>query len=299
MLDWDKLRVFHAVAKTQNITRAGEELGLSQSAVSRQIQGLEDQLKTSLFHRRSRGLLLTEQGELLMQTATDIFQKLSRTESALHEMTEKPSGKLRITVPIALGTILIIPMIKEFHALYPDIQLELIIDDRAVDVSMREADIAIRLYESKEPNVIQRKLAEFNNAIYASNNYLRDNGTPKSLANLDSHTVIGYAAEGSSQPFNDVNWLLHTAQKQGTPITPSISMNSMVGILRAVKSDIGIAALPDFVVRRARNVTKVLPNIEGPKLEAYLVYPEDMRGSRRIRAFRHFLRRKIAEMGIA
>jgi DNA-binding transcriptional LysR family regulator len=299
MLDWDKLRVFHAVAKAQNITRAGEELGLSQSAVSRQIQALEDQLKISLFHRRSRGLLLTEQGELLMKTANDIFQKLNRTETALYEMTEKPSGKLRITVPIAIGTILIIPMIKEFHKLYPDIQLELIIDDRAVDISMREADIAIRLYESREPNVIQRQLASFNNAIYASNDYLRENGVPATLEELQHHTLIGYAAEGSAQPFGDVNWLIHEAQRQGYPITPAISMNSMVGMLRAVKSDIGIAALPDFVVRRARKVSSILPQIEGPTLEAYLVYSEDMRGSRRIRAFRKFLMRKIAEMGIA
>ena len=110
-MDWDKLRVFHAVGEAGSFTPAGEALNLSQSAVSRQIGALEESLGVPLFHRHARGLILTEQGELLYQTTRDVFSKLTSVQSMLSESTEKPTGPLRITTTMAFGSIWLTPRI--------------------------------------------------------------------------------------------------------------------------------------------------------------------------------------------
>ncbi len=294
MIDWDKLRVFYSVAQHKNITKSAAELRLNQSSVSRQIAALEEQLKTPLFHRRPRGLLLTEQGELLLSTVSDFFQKLNATENALLELEEKPRGEFRVSIPVAIGTVWMVPMIKEFMQLYKDVRLQLIVEDRESDLSMREADAAVRFYPSKQPDLIQRQIFTLHSAVYASNDYLRKRGTPKRLEDLKDHTLIAYA-EGVQPPFQDVNWLYRHAEKEGVRLEPTLSINSLYGMLRAVKSGIGIAPLPDYMVERARRVSRILDDIEGPTIEGYFVYPADMKNSKRVRAFFNFMIRKIAE----
>src|SRR3712207_3804756 len=157
-MDWDKLRVFHAVAEAGSFTHAGETLNLSQSAVSRQISALEESLGVPLFHRHARGLILTEQGELLHRTARDVFAKLSMTEAMLTESREHPKGPLRVTTTVAFGSTWLTPRINEFLSIYPDIQLTLLFDDNELDLAMREADIAIRMNTPRQPDLIQRHL---------------------------------------------------------------------------------------------------------------------------------------------
>src|SRR5204863_5423976 len=128
-MDWDKLRVFHAVAEAGSFTHAGEALNLSQSAVSRQISALEESLSVPLFHRHARGLILTEQGELLYRTAREVFAKLSMTEAMLSESREHPRGPLKVTATVAFGSTWLTPRIREFLTIYPDIQLSLLLDD--------------------------------------------------------------------------------------------------------------------------------------------------------------------------
>lgn len=297
MIDWDKLRVFHTVAQTKNITRAAEELQVNQSSISRQITALEKQLNSPLFHRRPRGLVLTEQGEVLLHTVSEFFQKLSATESALLEIEERPIGELRITLPVAIGTVWLMPMLKEFLQLYPDIQLILIVEDREVDLSSREADAAIRFYPSKQPDLIQRQIFSLGSGIYASHDYLNKRGTPHSLEDLKHHTLIGYT-EDRHPPFQDINWLYKTAARKGVELRPTICINSLYGMLRAVKSGMGIAPLPDYMLDRAKRVSRILDSLDGPVIEGYFVYPADMKNSKRIRAFYNFLLRKISETRI-
>ncbi|MBY0354494.1 MAG: LysR family transcriptional regulator [Rickettsiales bacterium] len=294
MLDWDKLRIFYTVAQTSNITKAGETLGLSQSAVSRQITALEEQLKTPLFHRRSRGLILTEQGEMLQRTVAEFFQKLSATENALMEVSERPQGKLRVTVPVALGTIWLIPLIKEFNVQYPEIHISLIVDDRELDLSMREADVALRLYPSRQPDLVQKQLITIHSSLYASNDYLRVHGMPSSLEELKQHRIIAYH-DGSGEDMTGMNWLIPEAAKEGIELEPYFSVNNVYGILRALKSGMGVAALPDYMVARTKHVSQILDAIHGPPVEAYIVYPMDLKNSRRIRAFRNFVESKLTE----
>ncbi|MFV0322267.1 MAG: LysR family transcriptional regulator [Alphaproteobacteria bacterium] len=142
-MDWDKLRIFYAVAEAGSFTKAGEKLNLSQSAVSRQISGLEDSLQITLFHRHARGLLLTEQGELLYKTVRNIYSQLTLAEGRLKEAKERPSGPLRITTTTALGTIFLTRYINECIELYPDIDVSFLLTDEDLDISLGLADVAL------------------------------------------------------------------------------------------------------------------------------------------------------------
>ncbi|WP_334177204.1 LysR family transcriptional regulator, partial [Pseudoxanthobacter sp.] len=157
-MDWDKLRIFHAAAQAGSFTHAGEMLNMSQSAVSRQVGALEQELGIPLFHRHARGLLLTEQGDLLFRTARDVMMKLDAVQARLADSREKPSGVLRVTTTVGLGTSWLTSRIHEFLEIYPDVELQVILDDSELDLAMRQADVAIRLRQPVQPDLIQRRL---------------------------------------------------------------------------------------------------------------------------------------------
>jgi DNA-binding transcriptional LysR family regulator len=293
-MDWDKLRIFHSVAEAGSFTHAGDTLNLSQSAVSRQISALEDSLRTPLFHRHARGLILTEQGELLYRTVRDVFLKLAAAEAQISESKEKPSGLLRVTTPVALGSVWLTPRLKEFVELYPDIHLNLLVDDSELDLGMREADCAIRTTTPRQPDLVQRHLLTIHVHVFASPAYLKKFGVPKTAADLDSHKIIVYG-EDPRPPFPGVNWLLEAGAKPGHRRQPALMVNNIYAILRAVENGIGIAAFPDYMAHESTKIVQVLPELEGPTYEAYFVYPEELRNSKRIAVFRDFLVRKVAE----
>jgi DNA-binding transcriptional LysR family regulator len=293
-MDWDKLRVFHAVAEAGSFTHAGETLNLSQSAVSRQISALEESLSVPLFHRHARGLILTEQGELLFRTAREVFAKLSMAEGLISESKDRPKGPLKITTTVAFGSIWLTPRIREFTDLYPEIQVALLVDDSELDLSMREADVAIRMSPPRQPDLIQRHLVSVLVHVYAAPEYIRKYGAPQRADDLESHRIIIYG-EDSRPPTAGVNWLIDAGTKPGQERRPILSVNNTYGMLRAVMSGIGIAALPDFVAREHNELVRVLPEVTGPPTEAYFVYPEELRTSKRISVFRDFLLRKVAE----
>ena len=293
-MDWDKLRIFHAVAEAGSFTHAGEALNLSQSAVSRQIGALEESLKVSLFHRHARGLILTEQGELLYRTAHEVFAKLAMTEAQLTESKDKPKGQLKVTATVALGSTWLTPRMGEFLEIYPDVDVDLVLDDRELDLSMREADVAIRMAPPRQPELVQRHLLTVNLHIYASPGYIKKYGAPKNTEEIDGHRVIVYGEE-ARPPVQDVNWLLKVGRPDGKPRRAVLTVNNVYAILRATQSGLGLAALPEFMTHGASNLVQVLPELEGPRIDAYFVYPEELRSSKRIQVFRDFLLRKVAE----
>jgi DNA-binding transcriptional LysR family regulator len=293
-MDWDKLRVFHAVAEAGSFTHAGESLNLSQSAVSRQISALEESLSVPLFHRHARGLILTEQGELLFRTAREVFAKLAMAEGLISESKDRPKGPLKITTTVAFGSIWLTPRIREFLDLYPEIQVSLVVDDSELDLSMREADVAIRMSPPRQPDLIQRHLVSVQVHIYASNDYVQKYGAPKRPEELEEHRVIVYG-EDTRPPVPGVNWLLEVGTKPGQDRRPILTVNNTYGMLRAIMSGLGVAALPDFVASEQNGLVRILPEISGPPNEAYFVYPEELRTSKRISVFRDFLLRKVAE----
>jgi DNA-binding transcriptional LysR family regulator len=292
-MDWDKLRVFHTVALHKSLTKAGQALHLSQSAVSRQIQGLEERMGIALFHRHARGLVLSEQGEILFKTVAEMVAKLEVTEIALAENTAKPKGPFKLTAPAAFTNLWLTRQMAEFTRLYSDIEVTLLADDRELDLTLREADAAIRMYPARHPDLVQKPLMQFSNSLFASNDYLRDHGIPTMLTDLKDHKLLGFEG-GLSQPFAEVNWLFTSPEAKQLGLKPHFRANSLMALRTAVKQGIGIAALPDYLMYRARHISKVLPQIERPKTQAYYIYPMELKNSKRVNVFRNFITQKIA-----
>jgi DNA-binding transcriptional LysR family regulator len=293
-MDWDKLRIFHAVAEAGSFTHAGEKLNLSQSAVSRQISTLEESLGVSLFHRHARGLLLTEQGEMLQKAAKDIFGKLSMIEGQIVDSRQKAEGPLRITTTEFIGSTWLAPRLKQLREENPDIQTTLLMDDRILNLSMREADAAIRLYKPEQPDLVQRHLATIHFHVYGARSYLEKHGAPADVKALRRHTLIGYP-ENSPPPFSDPNWLLRIAGADPEENQNLLMMNSLYAMYEAARSGAGLAMLPDYLAQADGALQMVLPDMQPPGVEMYFVYPEERRHSQRIAIFRDFLVSRIAE----
>jgi len=293
-MDWDKLKIFHTVAEASSFTKASTILNLSQSAISRQIQSLEQGLKLKLFERHARGLVLTDNGEYLFQAAHEIISKLRDVESTLSGQKNKLNGKLTVTTVVSFGTTWLTPRIKEFMDLHPEIEVELIFDDKELDLSTREADVAIRMRRPKQLNLIQKKFVDFNYHIYGSNKYLEKNGYPKILKDLDNHKFITYG-RGAPSPVYNPDWVLKLGVKEGKKRKSAMKVNSVYGLLLAVQSGVGLAALPDYITHNIPNLTKVLPDETGKPTETHFVYPASLKNNARLMAFRNFIFSKVSE----
>ena len=291
-MNWDKLKIFHAVAEAGNFTKATYALNLSQSAISRQIQSLERDLKTHLFERHARGLSLTENGEYLFKTAHEVISKLKDVETTLVDKKDKPTGKLTVTTVVSFGTTWLTPRIQEFMKLYPEIEIELIFDDKELDLSTRQADIGIWMRRPKKLNYIQKKLIDINYHIYGSVKYLEEYGHPKNISDLNKHKFISYGKGAPSPAFNP-DWALKLGVKDNKKRKPIMKVNSIYGLLLAVQSGVGLASLPDYITVNVPNIIKILPQTEGPKSEAHFVYPQSLKNVARVIAFRNFLYSKI------
>ena len=293
-MDWDKLRIFHAVAEAGSFTHAGERLNLTQSSVSRQISGLEEDLGVPLFHRHARGLKLTEQGETLYRTAQEIASKLTTAEALVTDSMERPRGPLRVTTTVAFGSMWLTERLKDFLEMYPEIEVSLILREDELNLSMRQADIAIRLSMPQQPDLIQRHLFDLHHGAFASPAYLEQFGMPHSLNDLEAHRLIAYD-ETYHPPFTNINWLLDAGLDSGFQRKPVLRVNNIYAMYRAAAAGMGIASMPDYMVGLTSGLVPVLPKLTGPSHKAYFVYPEEMRNSRRVAVFRDFLLRRIEE----
>jgi DNA-binding transcriptional LysR family regulator len=288
-MDWDKLKVFHAAAEAGSFTHAGEQLGLSQSAVSRQVSALEQELSVSLFHRHARGLILTEQGELLYRTAHEVFMKLEAARTKLTDSRERPNGDLRVTTTPGIGLHWLIPRLGEFIDLYPDIRIDLLVTDEELDLSMRQADVGIRMRQPSQPDLIQRKLFSVRFHAFASPEYLKRFGTPQSLADLDQHRIVllGGGPVPSYMAQNR-NWLAESGRNGKGPRTPLLTVNNVIGLMQACQKNLGIALLPDYLVEDS-GLVQLFGEGDQIALDCFFVYPEELKSVARVQVFRDFL----------
>lgn len=287
-MDWDKIRIFYNVAEAGSFTRAGDELGLSQSAVSRQISALERDLKAPLFHRHARGLILTEQGDLLYRAARDMRMRLETTQARLTETSEKPSGTLKVTTTVGLGSFWLSQRISEFMDLYPDVRVELILTNEELDLSMREADVAIRMRRPAQPDLIQRRLFTIHYHTYASRDYIKKHGEPATLADLDEHRLVSFGGDEPSHLLA-VHWLANAGREPDSPRPYHLLVNNILALKYAIKTGSGIGTLPDYAVSDDPDLVQVIRETEMPSLDSYLVYAEEMKSVARVQAFRDFL----------
>ncbi|MGH2340204.1 LysR family transcriptional regulator [Segnochrobactraceae bacterium EtOH-i3] len=293
-MDWDKLRIFHAAAQAGSFTHAGDALGMSQSAVSRQVSALELELGVPLFHRHARGLILTEQGDLLFRTARDVMLKLDAVQTRLTDSKEKPTGVLRVTTTVGLGSAWLTTRIHEFLNLYPDVSVHLLLDDDELDLSMREADVAIRLRQPQQPDLIQRKLYTLRFHIYAAPAYLKRYGSPRTLEEIDNHRIVTFGEAGSSY-LRDMNWLETAGRPPDRPRRPVFRVNNVPAMKRAVQLSIGIALLPDYMIEPDSGLVQLIPEADLPVYQTFFVYPAELKNTARVRAFRDFLVAKAEE----
>lgn len=291
-LDWDKLRVFHAAAEAGSFTHAAETLRLSQSAISRQVSALEQDVGVALFHRHARGLVLTEQGEMLYQTAHEVLMKLENVRDRLTEAKDRPSGPLRVTTTVGLGSGWLTERVQEFLDLYPEIQLQLILANEELDLTMRQADCAIRLRQPQQPDLIQRKLFTVHFHLYASPSYIAKYGQPDSIAELDKHRIVTFGEPVPSQ-LADMNWLETAGLPDGQRRATTLQINNIMSIRAAVMLGAGIAMLPDYMVEKDSGLVRLLPETETetevPSFDTYFCYPDAMKNQVKLHVFRDFL----------
>ena len=294
-MDWDKLRIFHAVAEAGSFTHAGDVLNLSQSAVSRQISALEEALQVPLFHRHARGLILTEPGEAMNRTVREVFAKLAMTEALLTESKEKAAGRLKVTTTTGFGSMWLTPRLPAFLRTNPDVSITLILEDGDLDLGMREADVAIRMHPPRQPDLVQRHLADIHMPACASPAYLEAAGTPSGLDELDEHKLVLF---GSYQPpAPDINWLATAGKVNGQKRSSTFEVNNFAAMADAIEAGLGIGSLPHYIVNERPGLKKILSQVKSPVIEAYFVYPEELRTSKRVAVFRDFLLTEMPSRG--
>ncbi|SFA78971.1 transcriptional regulator, LysR family [Poseidonocella pacifica] len=300
-MDWDKLRIFHAVAAAGSLTHAGDVLHLSQSAVSRQIRALEESLGATLFHRHARGLILTEQGELLFDATAAMAKRLDTAAARIRDSEEEVFGELRVTTTVGFGTLWLAPRLTKFYEQYPDLNIDLMLEERVLDLPMREADVAIRMKEPSQADLIRKRLMSVHMRLYASPGYVERVGVPEKVEDLGNYRLISQnvtaTQAGAGAQLIQNLWAYD--------IPSRLMVNNYFGVLQAVLNDLGIGVLPKYLVDEFPQLIRVLPEVESTEIPVFLAYPEELRQSRRIAAFRDFVqdeimahRRKLRDTGL-
>ncbi|MEM7295453.1 MAG: LysR family transcriptional regulator [Pseudomonadota bacterium] len=290
-MDWDKLRIFHAVADAGSLTHAGETLHLSQSAVSRQIRGLEEALGATLFHRHARGLILTEQGELLFDATAAMNKRLEAASARIKDSAEEVFGELRVTTTIGFGSLWLAPRLSELFALYPELNVDLLLEERVLDLPMREADVAIRMKEPSQADLIRKRLMTVRMRLYATKAYVNLYGAPQDISDLRQHRLVAQNL-GTTQAAAGERL---TQELLTYKVQSRLNVNNYFGVLQAVLNNLGIGVLPDYVIDDLPELQQVLPMVESAEVPVFLAYPEELRHSKRIGAFRDFVQDQIAE----
>lgn len=288
-MDWDKLRVFHAVAAAGSLTHAGDNIHLSQSAVSRQIRALEESLNTTLFHRHARGLILTEQGELLFDATKSMSKRLEAASARIRDSEDEVFGELRVTTTMGFGSLWLAPRLSTLFLQYPDLNIDLMLGERVLDLPMREADVAIRMKEPSQADLVRKRLMSIQLCLYANKAYLQKNKVPKALNELRSHRIIFQNVRSEQVAAGEtlVKELLSYDLKK------ILTVNNYFGVLQAVKNGLGIGVLPDYVAIDNPELVRILPEFSSNVVPIFLAYPEELRQSKRIAAFRDFVVNEI------
>ena len=288
-MDWDKLRIFHAVADAGSLTHAGDKLNLSQSAVSRQVRALEESLNATLFHRHARGLILTEQGELLFDATSAMSRRLDTASARIRDSEEEVFGELRVTTTTGFGTLWLAPRLRKLYEKYPDLKVDLMLEERVLDLPMREADVAIRMKEPSQADLIRKKLMMIRMHLYATPDYLANNAAPQEIEDIKSHRLICQNTN-SDQVGAGRSLVQHLLTHD---VRSLLTVNNYFGVLQGVLQDLGIGVLPNYVTQEFPDLVQVLPELTSADVPVFLAYPEELRQSKRVSAFKDFVQDEI------
>lgn len=294
-MDLNRLHIFQIVAKEQSLTGAGSALELSQSAVSRHMSQLEQDLECKLFLRHARGLSLTEEGELLYRTINKISALLNTTESLLNDYKETVSGTLKIAATTAVATVWLPKRLPLFMNKYPNLKLEFILTDGDIDFSTREADVAIRFANNAPQynDLIIESLFKVRFNVYGSKIYFDRYSMPLKKEELSQHRLIVYGTKNAT-PANFINILLKLGAKIGDERKPYIEVANAFGILECVRAGLGLGLIADYIARDYPELIPVFENVIPKSDELIMIYPKHLKTSKRILALSQFLKEVVS-----
>ena len=285
MFDWNDLRAFLAVARGGSTLAGSKALGVNQTTVARRIESLEQALGFKLFERGQTGSRLTEAGQAMIPDAENVERAAIRFANQAAGQMRGVSGALRLTTNELIANTLVIPALVEFRKLHPDVQVDLVITDRTLDLENGEADLAIRTSQAlAESDLVARKICDHDLAMFCSRDYAARRGVPATLDQVKDHDLIGMTNDaGESGPAS--GWM---AQITGgkSPVTRSNSMSSMV---HAVKAGLGIGVLPCLIGDPDRDLVRCSEAIAEARASSWIVTRRELKDTPRVRAFIDFM----------
>lgn len=289
-MNWQRLKVFHQVARVGSFTNAATQMNISQSSLSRTIMQLEHELKTRLFHRLPHGLELTPQGQSLYTVTTRMFYEAEAVENLFTQEKNNPEGLLRIITTTSLASMWLPYYALGFHEKYPDMRLVITGNDDNLDLNLRQADVSIRTFISHQPDLIQNYLITFTPKFFASRDYLKKHGEPKTIEELDNHRLLTYADYHIHPYGNSLHWILNAGRTTDTLRKPFLRVNTGPGLLKMAEQGVGILAMSDqYPAVQESSLVPILQGYEGPGTKLYYSYPKQMKGFKRIEVLNAYL----------
>jgi DNA-binding transcriptional LysR family regulator len=289
-MNWDRLKVFHQVARAGSFTNAAFLMHISQSALSRTIKQLEHELKTNLFHRLPHGLELTPQGKNLYTVTTRMFYEAEAIENLFSQEKNDPVGLLRIITTTSLASMWLPYYALGFSEKYPDMRLVITGNDDNLDLNLRQADVSIRTFIPHQPDLIQNHLITFTPKFFASRDYLKKHGEPKTIEDLDNHRLLTYADYHVHPYGNSLHWILNAGITTDTLRKPFLRVNIGPGLLKMAEQGVGILAMSNqYPAVQEASLVPILQEYEGPGTKLYYSYPKQMKGFKRIEVLNTYL----------
>lgn len=297
-MDWDKLKLFYITAKIGNISKAARELNVTQSALSRRISSLEEDLGTQLLNRHLRGVTLTSQGKAIFPELEKAFNKLESLNQIIQSMDNTLAGDLRIASNFGFIDTWLNYYLPDFIKKHAEIRLSVLVKEKIVDLIDEGIDLVITSFFPDSPLVEKEFLMSWNRCLYASERYLKQFGIPKTVQDLSHHRLISFG-ESKSFLHEDRDWHLKIGTEPGERREPYLAINSMRAMLTAAQNDIGIISFSqESLLLKDTNLIRVLPEIQGPHIDIFMVYLKQQESLERLKIFRNFLKEQAEKTKI-
>nr|WP_298098075.1 LysR family transcriptional regulator [uncultured Shinella sp.] len=287
-MNWDDARMFLAVARTGQILAASRRLGVNHATLSRRVSALEEALKTRLLIRRTNGCDLTAEGEAFLRAAERMETEMLAMQASIGRIDTAVAGTVRVGAPDGFGVSFLAPRLGRLTARHPELKIQLVPVPRSFSLSQREADIAITLERPEQGRLVSSKLTDYTLGLYASRDYLQENGTPETVEDLKTHRRVGYVED-----------LIFTASLNFTgeimrSWDASFEISSATGQTEAVRSGAGVGILHDYIARQYPELVRVLPD-NTIRRAYWTTWHESARDLTRVRTVAEFVQELVRQ----
>jgi DNA-binding transcriptional LysR family regulator len=290
----DDIAVFVQVVRGGSFTKAAERLELSRSVVSKYVTRLEEELGARLLNRTTRRLSLTEAGQVFFERSRRGLEDIEDARAEVSRLQDEPRGVLRVNSPMSFGILHVAPALPEFLAAYPDVSVDMNLDDRKVDVIEEGFDVSLRITDMPDSSLVARRLAPCRHVVVAAPAYLERHGVPRIPADLEGHDVISYRYQESASEWHFVDG---ENRQYSVRVDGRAHMNNSLALREALLAGLGVMRTPTFVVGediRAGRLIPLLKNYRTLEVSIYLVYPQRRHLSPKVRAFVDFMAARIS-----